>query len=326
MFPPLEARPNHCRRRQGFTLTETLVVIAIGVLLASLTAAAAMAVFGRQKSSNTETVLKTLYTALDQQWRAVIDAAKTEPILPAANTLATDSTGSVDDRRARVIHITIRLKQEFPMNFTEALANPSYATDLAQLGVTGGQNPPAVGVNPYDATESSVCLYLALQKKRKGASFDLNTLGANVTDGVYKDPTNGNVTLKQFVDGWGTGIRFYRWPTANGEVDALDPAPATDTRYLTFRNPLDRDGLLMNASWWGGPQRATFEGTLHSVSSPAGTAAQSYYVIPVIASAGPNHQFEITQGSQAVDPMAISATGSDDIYSYRLLSLGARGG
>jgi prepilin-type N-terminal cleavage/methylation domain-containing protein len=316
-------------RRSGFTLTELLIVIALGAVLSALTAAATMAVLGRQKITNTEWVLKTLHTAVDQHWRAVIEAAQTEPPSNAAIALAAvQGQSSTDDRRVRVIHIKLRLKQEFPMNFTEAFANPSYAADLAALGITAGNNPPRIGANPGEATEASVCLYLALQKKRKGVSFDVSSLGANTTDGVYKDPRNGPIVVKQFVDGWGTAIRFFRWPTGNAEVDALNPAPSTDVRYQTFRDPLDRDGLLMNTAWWSGAQRGIFENTLHSVSNATGTAPQSFFVLPVIASAGPNHQFEIAMPgtATAVDPMTPNSLASDDVYSYRLLSLGARGG
>src|SRR5215471_17902198 len=102
-------------RRSGMTLIELLVVIVIIGLLLTISAATAMRVLARQKSSNTETLITTLARALNQHWMAVVDQAKTESIPPGVLTLAGN-----DDRRARVIWIKLRLRQEFPMTFAEA--------------------------------------------------------------------------------------------------------------------------------------------------------------------------------------------------------------
>jgi prepilin-type N-terminal cleavage/methylation domain-containing protein len=329
---------NQVVRRAAFTLIELLVVMAIIAIVAGLSAAAAMAVIGRQKQSNTESLLKTAFTALDQNWRAVIDSAKSEEISNTAWTLSTDALGNTDQRRARAIHIKLRLKQEFPMNFTEAQASTYYQSVLTELGLprAPGQNPPHVADpnRPNDYSEGAVCFLLALQKKRKGVSFDLSNLNAFIADGAYQyvDASGipRTVNLKQLVDGFGTPILFYRWPTANPEVNALNPR-ASDPRYRAgmFQDSLDTDGTLMantaTVPWWSGPQRPLFEQLCHSVTNAAGTGPYAYYMVPTIASAGPNHVFEIAPPrTLGVDPMMTSVP-SDDIYSYRLLSVTARG-
>jgi hypothetical protein len=300
---------------------ELLVVMAIIAILAGLTTAATMAVLLRQKASNTEWILKTAATALNEHWRAVVESAKTEEI----NVYARLHSGG-DERRARAIHIKLRLKEEFPTNFQEALATTYYSSALRELGVTATAGQGHVASQPGDYTEAAVCLLLALQKKRKGVSFDFSSLNTAIADGIYPDAVNGNVTLKQLVDGYGTPLLFYRWPTMNPEVDALNPTPA-DPRYGTgkFQDSLDTDGTLVNSLWnfTGNPDKDWFEQVCHSVTKSGSPYA--YYMIPVIASAGPDHVFQILPPpTLARDPMAI-VTPSDDIYSYRLLSFTSRG-
>jgi prepilin-type N-terminal cleavage/methylation domain-containing protein len=107
-------------REAGFTLVELLIVIAIIVLLMSLTFGAAILVMGYQRQSNTETTIRTLYSALDHQWKAVIEAADKERI--PANVVSMASAGNFNDaKRARVIWRKLRLRQAFPMNYSEAL-------------------------------------------------------------------------------------------------------------------------------------------------------------------------------------------------------------
>src|SRR5262249_22475263 len=141
----------------------------------------------------------------------VVKLAKDE-VIPA-NILYGDSTmlglialaggnpGNPDpesEQRARVIWIKLRLKQQFPMNFMEALdptpnaiapsrgrpyvlLQPAPAFVQALLGKPAlpwavGQNPQPltpVAVDPPRSFESSVCLLLALSRASKGTvSFD----------------------------------------------------------------------------------------------------------------------------------------------------------
>src|SRR5262249_41665762 len=114
------ARPT---RRAGFTLVEVLVVLAILSILFTLAASATMQVVSSQRKNNTELTVSKVATALHQQWMAVIDQAKKEQIPePFYSTTLLPVAGN-DDQRARVIWIKLRLKQEFPMTFAEAV-NP----------------------------------------------------------------------------------------------------------------------------------------------------------------------------------------------------------
>jgi prepilin-type N-terminal cleavage/methylation domain-containing protein len=208
-----DRQPLSAPRASGFTLIEMLVVLAIAGILVSLTAAAAFQVMVYQRVSNTETLIRSLDKALQQQWKAVILRANTENIPASVMTLA-----GGDQRRARVIWIKLRLKQEFPMNFHEALqpnqaaggvaiipgadlpalpaykaayhnayqaalANAGLSTALADRVADPPQNPESGNVPSPPATqgaplvgESCALLLMALQQGREGALFSTDSL------------------------------------------------------------------------------------------------------------------------------------------------------
>src|SRR5262245_44467116 len=121
--PPLWGRAR-VGGRPAFTLIELIIVIAIIAILAALTTGAVMRYYSVQQQTNTEVNIRKLNDALQNQWDTVVRQARdqSEPISPQAKALA-NYAGTADERVARIIHIKLRLKQEFPMNFTEIL-NP----------------------------------------------------------------------------------------------------------------------------------------------------------------------------------------------------------
>src|SRR5262249_14437313 len=139
-----------------------------------------------------------------------------------------------NERRARIIWIKLRLKQEFPMNFSEIIAGPftlpqppfstsplvpplaslnpatfgstsKYRQVLTQAGITAGlasQNPR---VWPF---ESSACLLMALQQGRGSVPFTDD----KVPPGSLAAWPAPNTTLKLLADSWDKPVVFYRWP------------------------------------------------------------------------------------------------------------------
>jgi prepilin-type N-terminal cleavage/methylation domain-containing protein len=281
------------RRRWGFTLIELLVVVAIIAVLVSLTAAGIFKVVDGTKQSNTEQTLRTLSKALRQQWERVIKDHRDDAI--PANVLSM-AGGAGNESRARVIWIKLCLKQEFPTTYQEAqtpyLNNDGTvnayitATDLPGLYTT-----PASG----GAEQSSVCLWMSLSRARSGVKFNPDDLGSNA---LASGPTT---SYKEFVDGWGNPLLFYRWPineVFSGELTTTNPAP-----NASFPDPLDPEGTLLDPNWQASQGGQAFLQIGHTLGSPYPS-----YFVPVIASAGR----DLVPGD------------SDDIYSFRLRE-GAKG-
>src|SRR2546430_1582449 len=112
-------------RAGGFTLVELLVVIAIIAVLAALTVGAVFKVIGVQQSSNTSLTIKTVSSLLDKHWAYVISNASQQNVPPSVMAIA-----GYEPKRAQVIWKKLRLKQEFPMNVTEALAPSSLPSSI----------------------------------------------------------------------------------------------------------------------------------------------------------------------------------------------------
>lgn len=303
--------------RAGFTLVEMLVVILILAVLAGLTGAGIMNWIDSSRRSATETTIASVHKALMQQMQAVRRKAETEPIPASVLSLA-----GGDNARARVIWIKLRLRQEFPVTYQEALqphvGTPTLqipAADLPPLrgyvrALTDAAGKPRV---PNTKTESSVCLLLALQQDRGGTALSADSLGNAVTD------IDGD-GLKEIVDAWGTPLMFFRSPTSSAEVQGLNPAPA-GSKAARFADPLDPDGKCLDLAWHGDPtkppptNRATVEALTHPIAVPSSSPMTAHYTLPVIVSAGRNTRLGVTARTMQT---AVTADEGDNIYSFRL--------
>jgi prepilin-type N-terminal cleavage/methylation domain-containing protein len=304
------------RRRSGFTITEMLVVIAILGVLASLSAAAYFRWLDSTKQTTTETTMQQVYPILEDQIKAVLKAAETEAIPNSVFAMAGNHPV-----RARIIWKKLRLKQEFPVTYTEATA--PYLAAAAIYNLPAADLPaksvyvralPAAAASTVD---SSALLLLALQQKRGGLRLEPDSMtSVSVAD------ING-YGVKEILDAWGNPLAFYRWPTGNAELQGKNPAPA-GAKAARYADPLDPEGLLLSQGWYndalGNPtqMRLQFESLCHPISPDNGNTA--YFIIPALASAGIDGNFGLDATLNITDPVAAA----DNLYSWRL-RLGNKG-
>jgi len=300
--------------RGGFTLIELAIVIGIILVLISLSVGAVMKALNIQQRRNTEqTILKT-DKALQGQWKAVIDQAKTEQVNAIAAYL---SNG--DDRRARVIHILMCLRREFPINFQEATQTinfPNVGTfgpNQAYVRALSNASAASLARSPED--QSSACLYLTLKQTRGSITFDPDTGLAAGQELI--DPFSDGI--KEIADGFSSQsnapfqpIIFNRWPAANGYgspvlnlngPQAFNPRSPADTE--------DPEGLLVNQTTWMGnltvlQQQQLLTAFQTYVTYPLGGQGLQYRLTPVIMS----------KGTDGVHNTA------DDLYNFQLGALG----
>jgi prepilin-type N-terminal cleavage/methylation domain-containing protein len=308
------------RRRRGFTLVELIIVIAIIGTLAALTVGVLNNVIDGQRQSNTETTMRSVYKVLQQQWAQVVDEAKKEPYSNyslAVKNLAKNKDGTDNRERARVIWIKVRLMEAFPQTFSEIQNPSSYIPANARKYTATYQsilNQASLG-NNQAATQSSACLFMALSINRSGVVLSGDTLGSSAIADTDGDG------LKEIVDGWAQPLAFFRFPTGNAELRAMNPSAASPTsRAAKFADPLDPNGTLVApstgtpaSSRWDASNWTTFKNDIHKPSDSAGIVP-AYYVIPVLVSAGPN-------GTLGLDNtmMVTSQNDADDnIYGFRL--------
>jgi prepilin-type N-terminal cleavage/methylation domain-containing protein len=309
------------KNRAGFSLVELLVVVTIIAALVALTATATIRYIDAQNESGTRTTMEALIKILEPQWKKVVDDARKEPnISPAVIALA-----GGDMQRARVIWIKMRLMEAFPMNYIEAnpLTAPIY--NLPSPGAAFIPPGQQKYLKTYQITlggassvnlqaQSGACLLMALSINRGGAVINLENMGSFVRD-TDADGVN------ELVDGWGMPFAFFRFPTPlpGPALDMQSAAPAKTGRTALFRDPLDPSGTLLNATWLGSPNGATFVNLVHAIPPPP--PPQSFYIIPVIVSSGSDRTLGLNINwppPPLPDMNVLSPAANDNLYSFQL--------
>jgi prepilin-type N-terminal cleavage/methylation domain-containing protein len=294
--------------RDGFTLVELMVVMGIIAVLAALTAAAVLNFLNVGPAQNTDLVLQKVDHALWQHWREITQQAQHEKLPASILSLA-----GGDDKRAQVILLKLRLKQEFPMSYAEAL-NPGGgvipAADLPGLreyAIKLAGRTAAVDPN----TESAACLLMALQRIRRGSTFNPDEgLGAS---GIRDTDGDG---MPEIIDGWGRPILFYRWPSNNAEIQT-EAAKHYKVLSLDLEDP---DRTLMSQSWQVSTSLISgaktngqmFEFLCHPISQNG--QPQSFFATPVVVSMGKDGVSGLGPFLQVVG----GAAAADNAYSYQI--------
>lgn len=300
--------------RRAFTLVEMLVVMGIIAALVALSASAVLKFIVSQQVTNTQATMDKTQSVLNRAWSKVKDEANKAPmteIVPGVGqtvqqwiwtNLASNATYPNDPNvqdRIRVLYVKLRLRQAFPLNFTEALNPfplpplPAYYTYLTKLGITG-----TLGAN----YEASACLLMALQRGVSGKGIDPSDLTTGGQTGAAATPNGGSIPY--LTDAWGMPIYFTRVPAGiwqvNGNPFNINPyrnpnpmTPPPPTLGQPGNNdPLDPQGYLQAAGWATNPangqttpQANTFE--LLTQQALAGLN-RSFMLAPMLCSSGPD--------------------------------------
>jgi len=152
----------------------------------------------------------------------------------------------------------------------------------------------------------AACLYLALQQRRQGITFNADeAIGAS---GIKDTDGDG---LPEIVDGWDNPVGYYRWPTENTDLDRIGSGKST----------IDRDNedparTLMDRGWQSA--NAAFVRAYESLCHPISTngVPRSRYTVPVIVSAGPD-------GKMGLNANHVGYGGGDardNVYSFKVLN------
>ena len=194
-------------QRSGFTLIELLVVIAIIGILAALIVGATMRVIGVQAQKNTQLLVQKVADAVNAQWKATVEQANNEAIPPAVIANA-----GGDMMVARANYINLRLAQQFPQSYAEAINGPGFGIPARPLLCSGdgggGGDPPAV--------QNAACLWLSLKNSRSGAIFNQDIFTPRET------MASSRAQCLYLVDDWKQPLGFQRapysqvWPQGGG--------------------------------------------------------------------------------------------------------------
>lgn len=324
------------RDRRGFTLIELLTVIAIIAVLGAIAIGTYFRVRTSMEESMTEVTLAKLQSQYESQARAVMDNVRDDRQqnrIPAAVLNLAEGDGL----RASVIWGKIRMKQEFPQNFWEAVVWPQlmqgwgYPVEsryAAELKFPPGTTPrdPATMTPAEQFLESAALLYMSLTKGRRGVTgFNpVEHVGANAVGKVVIPMTTSGVSREfdVFLDSWGQPIGFIRWPFGGAASDLnMPPQLQTNARGEPI-DPQDPERTLQSPNW-SATLRTTFMNQVgHPLNMPP---APPLNLSAVILSAGADQRLGIRfmAGPAPAGYLGYfqndgSGDAEDNVYGYRV--------
>lgn len=314
--------------RRGFTMVEILVVVGIILLLMTISVGVLRNAIGVARQKQTEATVLKVHGLMQQRMDAFYRGIEKTNLQQAKDKMRRDwySTYSMipPDRAIDVMVRKDILKSRFPQNFLERnlLASPPN-------GVTVN------AVNHNMTTQSAALLYWILTDSEVYGVAPVDE--SEFSSSEVRD-TDGD-GLKEFVDGWGVPLRFYRWPThliRPGDGGATPPGMnAAGDLSLPDRS-------YVSGIWSGLPAIPTVPGELDPLTRdpddptgqlfqfvdsslpPVKTAVQNFFGTPntyhafLIVSSGPDKNLgmlepsnELVKSVSVGPPMVVTFSGVD---------------
>ena len=279
------------QQRNGFTLVELMVVLAIIVVLVSLLMAGFSAVRITQQERATDDIVLKLHIGIDDQRKGVVSqvAKEKRDRTPTFNSVLGYCENDVD--RAEALLVYLKLRHVFPQTYAEATSNVSLINWPAHKAYAALPN-----VSTWNAhDQSAAILYQGLSNLAiDGATFATD----DVTSSYQMDYTVNGVTARVFRDARGMPIGFKRFYENVAELNA---APYTNAKSGLY-DPFDPLGKL---SGW--------------VPTPSTKKVDAQNAVGAVFN---NNNKSITTYSFGQDK---TGNTGDDVFGYRLFKLGNQG-
>jgi prepilin-type N-terminal cleavage/methylation domain-containing protein len=309
--------------RNGFTLVELMIVVAIIALLISILGVVTMRMIGSAKVFSTKATVTKVQGLLQNRIDGVT-GRKAD-----ATLVANLAQRGFNQKAAEAMEQKIRFRISFPQVWSEV-------PNVWLNGVT-----PPMATNPPRPQESGEVLYFLLTSANV---VGYSPLGQDSFASSEFGDTDRN-GFPEFIDAWGQPLRFYRWPTRLVRGGAYSPGttftatqqaryliPSLPTLPIELSKDVDDSYGMMKKFFTNAANATAFEQGGAMMQPLLGMGAfhtAETFSLPLVVSAGPDGILGLFEPSDTtnfgflanVDPTAAAAV-FDDISNYNIRSGG----
>ncbi|MFM8494859.1 MAG: prepilin-type N-terminal cleavage/methylation domain-containing protein [Planctomycetia bacterium] len=234
--PHLETRRSRCiggRKLSGITLVELLVTLVVLSILASLSLSGMLVARARAKEARSVSTIRKLSEVVLPYYEQY---ETRRPVLSAADTTAllASPSGRANYATAKQIALRRLMALELPERILDVGVGPGGAVSTTWAGPVGGvpvtldETPPVTrryrnlitaDMSRISGWDGGELLHLIITR---GPAADPDIISHFRDDEIADRDGDG---LLEFIDGWGRGINFKRWPT--GFASPMQPVDGT---------------------------------------------------------------------------------------------------
>lgn len=194
--------------RGGFTMIELLVVVGLVLFLMTVTVAAVSNAIGVARENATKATILKIHGLMQQRidaFNRAMERTNLSQNSPPVRKMSNEWMSAYSMvPPPKVLEVLVKkqfFQARFPQHFGESPG--ADLSTLVQTGVTYN------GLKHNRATESAALLYWILTNSEV---YGVAPVDESEFSSAEVQDSDGD-GLKEFVDGWGRPLRFYRWPT-----------------------------------------------------------------------------------------------------------------